>query len=354
MSMPATRSGEAMISVEGAPLGANAGDSPRVTNAGSSPGTDETREVARLAVAIAVVLLLFALLSVVIVIQTGDVATAVGGAVQIVLVIALLYGRHELINGRTQRGITLLVVATLAVCIVLAVIPPPVPALAAGPIMSVAFALSFLRGRRLKVALVAAWVVSVGTAVIVEFTPTSPDMPPEVAAAERVITFAAVVGLVGFVLYRHRLRLERAVTLAKATGEALRASEARYRTVVESVREVIFRIDDEGRWAFLNQAWEDLMGHSVAVSVGRPVLDFIHADDRARHVALAQLVAKGELAEYSHELRLVSQGGAAIWVEVHGRPIHDDCWATPWIHRHPDGRHRSPRARGTARHAGVP
>jgi diguanylate cyclase (GGDEF)-like protein/PAS domain S-box-containing protein len=291
---------------------------------GVSLSTDETREVARLALSISVIVLLFAFTSIVIVLETGDPASAAAAAVQFAIVGALVYARRQLTGGQSQRGVVLLVASTLVACLVMATIPPPVPALAAGPIMAVAFALSFLPGRRLKVALIAAWVVSVVTAVIVEFTPASPDMPPEIAAASRVVTFAAVVGLVGFVLYRHRRRLEQAVTSAQTADDALRDSEARYRTVVEGVREVIFRVDRENRWALLNQAWADLTGLAIADSVGRPVIDFVHPDDREHHAALARLVVSGEMDEYSHELRLVGLRGADIWVEVHGRPIHDD------------------------------
>ena len=95
----------------------------------------------------------------------------------------------------------------------------------------------------------------------------SPDAP-EIAAALRVLAFGAVVGLVAIVLSRHRRRLQRAVTDAQTSSEALRDSEARYRTVVEAVRDVIFRVDSEGRWELLNQAWEELTGHPVATSIG--------------------------------------------------------------------------------------
>ena len=66
--------------------------------------------------------------------------------------------------------------------------------------MAVAFALSYLDGRPLKAALIAAWVVAVIAATIVEFTPASPDLPAEFAATLRILAFGAVVGLVALVL----------------------------------------------------------------------------------------------------------------------------------------------------------
>jgi diguanylate cyclase (GGDEF)-like protein/PAS domain S-box-containing protein len=286
---------------------------------------EETREIARLALVIAVTVCVFAIASIAIVVGTGDPATALGAVVQLVSPAALIYARREVLHGRTERGVALLIGSVLGSVLLLASIPPPVPALAAAPIMAVAFALSFLHGRRLKVAMVAAWVVSVATAIIVEYVPASPDLPPEVAAAMRVGTFGAVVALVGLVLYRHRQRLELAVSSARTAGDALRVSEARYRTVVESVHEVIFRLDGEGRWTLLNQAWEELTGHRVADSVGRRVMDFVHPDDRELHADLARPLVNSEAHEYRHELRLVGRDGVEIWVEADARPIHDDA-----------------------------
>jgi PAS domain S-box-containing protein len=282
---------------------------------------DETRELALLTIVMVVVVTMFAIAGAMMVIETGDLASAVGTAVMVGLVMALIQARRQLMLGRSQRAVVLLVVSVLAWVLVSAPIPPPVPAIAAAPIMAVAFALSFLDGRRLKGALVAAWVVAVITAVVVEFTPASPNLPPALAAALRVGGFAAIVGMVGLVLYRHRARLEQAVTRAQVAGEALRDSEARYRTVVEGVREVIFRIDADGRWSLLNRAWEELTGHPVAESLGRPITDFIHPDDRETHAELARQIANGGWDEYTHELRFVGQDGKDIWVEAHTRPI---------------------------------
>lgn len=291
----------------------------------ASLSADETREMARLATAIALILVVFALASVAIVIGTGDVATAAGGLAEGAIAVALFRARRQMLLGGSQRAAALLVMSMLVAPLVLAPIPPPVPALAAAPIMAVAFALSFLHGRRLMVALIAAWVVSIATAILVELTPASPDLPPELAAALRVGTFAAIVGLVALVLYRHRGRLEQAVTRAQTASDALRGSEARYRTVVESVREVIFRVDHTGRWVLLNHAWEELTGHPVVDSIGRPIMDFIHPDDRERQADLARPVIQGEGHEIRQELRLVGSQGADIWVEAHARTIRDDA-----------------------------
>jgi diguanylate cyclase (GGDEF)-like protein/PAS domain S-box-containing protein len=284
---------------------------------------DDTRELARLALAAAGITLLFAVAGIGIVLTTGDVASAIGAAAMASVSVTMLYARRKL-RQRPQGAALLLVAGLLLFVLVSAPIPPPTPALATAPILAVAFALSFLSGRRLMVALLSAWVVSLASAILIELTPNSPDLPAEWSAAIRVAAVAAVVGLVGLVLYRHRRRLEHAVTEALDAVNALRDSEERYRTVVEDVREVIFKVDGDGRWELLNRAWEEVTGHAVADSIGHPILEFIDVADRETHGDLGRSVLAGGVAEYRHELRVVGRNGDEIWVEANARLVLDE------------------------------
>ena len=283
---------------------------------------DDGRELARLAVAGAVVMTMFAIGMSLIAITTGDVPSAVGAAVIVASVVLLVQGRRQALQGSGERAAILLVVVTLALVLVLSLLPPPVPGLAAAPMMAVAFALSFLNGRRLTIAIAAAFAVSFAAAIMVELMPVSSALPPVLAAAIRVASMSSVTALVGVVLYRHRRRLDLANTTGRVAATALSESEAQYRTVVEDVREVIFRIDGEGRWSLLNQAWAELTGFPVTESLGRSALEFVHADDRENHADLVSSVAHDIEHEYRHELRLEGAGSTTIWVEVHARALH--------------------------------
>ena len=64
--------------------------------------------------------------------------------------------------------------------------------------------------------------------------------------------------------------------------KSLRESDARYRDVVESVNEVIFQLDHRGRFNFLSKAWESVSGFGVEESMGSPLLEFLHPDDREK------------------------------------------------------------------------
>ncbi len=109
----------------------------------------------------------------------------------------------------------------------------------------------------------------------------------------------------------------------KRTHDGLLASEARYRSVVESVREVIFQLDGEGRWTFFNKAWADITGYTLEESLGHHVLVHVHADDREQHGEMVDQVLAGELESCTHPARYRCAGGGFRWLEMSARRAFD-------------------------------
>jgi len=88
-------------------------------------------------------------------------------------------------------------------------------------------------------------------------------------------------------------------------------SEAQYRRVVNSVREVIFQTDMQGRWTFLNPAWEEITGFTVAESLGRPSVGFSHPDDLQAAVNALLPVLQLEVDSTRVEIRFVTRSRAS-------------------------------------------
>jgi PAS domain S-box-containing protein len=88
------------------------------------------------------------------------------------------------------------------------------------------------------------------------------------------------------------------------------------RSVIDSIRQVIFRADARGRWEFLNAAWTEITGFTVADCLGTSFLSFVHPDDREQHAEVFQrLLAEG--AEYfAHEARYLTVAGGFRWMEI--------------------------------------
>ena len=103
-------------------------------------------------------------------------------------------------------------------------------------------------------------------------------------------------------------------------AERLRQSEARYRQVVDSIGEVIFETDAQGRWLSLNRAWEAITGFPVADTLGQCWFDYVHPEDRQSALELfAALIARRRDPSRS-EVRHLHGDGGFRWFEVFIRP----------------------------------
>jgi PAS domain S-box-containing protein len=108
--------------------------------------------------------------------------------------------------------------------------------------------------------------------------------------------------------------------LKRSSESRLAESEQRYRSVVETVQEVIFQTNARGEWTFLNPAWEQMTGISVAETLGRFYLNSVIPEDReaAKKEVLESL--RDATRQSRRAVRFVSKGSFR-WMEVHARPL---------------------------------
>jgi diguanylate cyclase (GGDEF)-like protein/PAS domain S-box-containing protein len=102
--------------------------------------------------------------------------------------------------------------------------------------------------------------------------------------------------------------------------ERLRQSEARYRTLVDDLRVVVFQANAEGDWTFLNPAWTDLTGYPVEHGLGSGLLNAVHEHDRPACERFFRAPAH-ERRDCRVELRLLTSTGDVRWVEGFASPI---------------------------------
>jgi PAS domain S-box-containing protein len=111
----------------------------------------------------------------------------------------------------------------------------------------------------------------------------------------------------------------------------LRATETKYRTMIEQVTDAIVVLQD-GKIVYRNPALATTLGHTsddTQAAAGRDFLDFVAPEDHARVRAYAQQRMRGEPTPSQYELTLVSLHGRRVTVEVKPSLIdYDDHPAT--------------------------
>lgn len=107
------------------------------------------------------------------------------------------------------------------------------------------------------------------------------------------------------------------LTERRKTEEALRHSEERYRLLVDHASEGIL-ISQDGILRFVNPRIAALTGHAEAELVGRPLLDYIHAEDRPVLVDRHRRRRRGEPVPAHEVFRLLRADGGIVWIEFSG------------------------------------
>ncbi len=99
---------------------------------------------------------------------------------------------------------------------------------------------------------------------------------------------------------------------------ALRATETKYRTMIERINDAILVLQD-GKVVYRNPALEKMLRHTpedTQAAAGRSFLDFVAPEDRARIQEYYQRRLRGEAVPDQYELTIVSLKGHRVMVEV--------------------------------------
>ena len=117
--------------------------------------------------------------------------------------------------------------------------------------------------------------------------------------------------------------LERSIRYAiehARTLEALRASENKYRQIIETAREGVWTVDPDARTTYVNQRMAEMLGYTVEEMLGRPTVAFMDADDVAESQRRFERRRRGIAEQY--ECRLRRRDGTELWVLISTNPLY--------------------------------
>ena len=110
----------------------------------------------------------------------------------------------------------------------------------------------------------------------------------------------------------------------KQVEEALRQSQDRYRTLIETQTEFIVRWKPDGIPTFANEAYCRYFGLTPEQAVSGNFMPFIHQDDRQHVEAKVQRLISGTSSAETEVLRVIKPDGSIGWQEWTDQSIRDE------------------------------
>ena len=111
------------------------------------------------------------------------------------------------------------------------------------------------------------------------------------------------------------------ITVRKQAEQSLRASEARYRNIVETSEEGVWMVDAKWRTTFTNHRLEQMFGYEPGKMLGRPITDFM--DESSQIVAVELEHRREQGMRETHDFKFIRQNGEELWAMVATNPILD-------------------------------
>lgn len=107
------------------------------------------------------------------------------------------------------------------------------------------------------------------------------------------------------------------IILEKKQKKELIKSKKSYFDLVNSIRDVIFKIDRHGNWFFLNNAWVSISGYQIKETIGKCFFDFFDPLLRVEIISEIDELLTGVKEESEVELRLLTKDNQLVWVKAH-------------------------------------
>lgn len=122
----------------------------------------------------------------------------------------------------------------------------------------------------------------------------------------------------------------RDISHRKEAEDALRESEARFRTAFENAAVGMALVSIEGIYLEANLAMARMIGYTQAEVIGRPVTDFTHPDELGRRSQFIDDLLQGRIRSGEQERRFIHRSGSVVWTLIwasvqrdqNGRPLN--------------------------------
>ena len=112
------------------------------------------------------------------------------------------------------------------------------------------------------------------------------------------------------------------VTDLKRAEDAALESEEKYRTLVETSQDLIWSIDLEHRFTYVNDAVRAIYGYEPEEMIGRPFTDFQSPEQAQRDIEAASTIPEGQI-DPRYESHVLRKDGTAVVLSVNSAILRD-------------------------------
>lgn len=107
------------------------------------------------------------------------------------------------------------------------------------------------------------------------------------------------------------------------TFKKVSSEDENIRFLLNNIKDVVFRTDSEGKWTYLNPAWEMMTGYTFDESIGKNFVDFIHPDDKEFNLNKFNPLVNTNIDLVNHDVNYLTKSGSVIKVEIFAKALRN-------------------------------
>jgi PAS domain S-box-containing protein len=111
------------------------------------------------------------------------------------------------------------------------------------------------------------------------------------------------------------------VTTRRAAQDALEESEKLYRSILDSMMDVYYRSDKDGRLVMASPSFENLLGYELSQAIGTNISNFYAEEGEPEKFLAALRASNGNIRGYEAQLKRAD--GQTVWVSGNGQYCFD-------------------------------
>jgi PAS domain S-box-containing protein len=108
----------------------------------------------------------------------------------------------------------------------------------------------------------------------------------------------------------------------RSLEDRIRQSEVLYRTIVETAHDIIWILDDQGEFTFVNKQGEAIFGYQGSELLGKNIAPFIHPEDLSKNGS--QFYKNPEKGPRHSEFRFFGKHGNVLILSVNTAPLYKE------------------------------